>query len=206
MNHATKYQGFELLAFTLGAILASGCSGKSVDAPACDAPAPCGGDLVGVWQVSDSCARADVPLGRSQSCPGATGTISDINVTGTIEFRADGSTLTTGSEEVVSRLSFPETCLHGTMCADWSAVLSDGPDAGAGNSHQATCTAGAQSCDCTMSMKQTAGGLDTYTASGTQVTTTSGSSGHVTTQSYCVQGTSLTMWDDKLLVHATRVK
>lgn len=106
---------------------AAGTAGSGGGAPLpCPEPVPdatpCGGDVVGTWNVA-MCPLAisgelDM-MGFGLGCPSATVTSGSLQVTGTMTFNMDGTyadaTTTTG-EQVVE---LPETCLHvsGTVTA-----------------------------------------------------------------------------------------
>src|SRR5438105_3562460 len=79
-----------LSALAAGALVAmSGCGGDAATG-GCNAVRPCGGSVVGDWQIVDSCIQFPSSLPADSFCP--TGTIdnaSTANLSGSISYAAD---------------------------------------------------------------------------------------------------------------------
>jgi hypothetical protein len=162
----------------------AGCGGDdNKSGGACGAFTPCGGNVVGSWDVKDLCVQGKVAV---DGCPTATTNFDDIHGTGSMTFNADmtgmGSLTLSGSVKV----TLPRSCAAGVSCATVEAglkaqLLSDKNTPFTG----VTCT-GDDPCTCTYALKSTPmndGG--TYSTSGTVLT-------QGTDQSYyCVSGNEL---------------
>jgi hypothetical protein len=172
----------------------------------CTNVTPCGGDVVGTWNVTSSCLTVSGELdlsGLGLGCSYAPVTGS-LDVTGTWTADADGTysdnTITTGTETLElpgSCLSVSGTCttcsrLGGPIMAVGyaSVTCEDNPNGDLGE-----CGAG---CTCTASVDQ-AGGIGlvpmypsangAYTTAGSVLTVNAGEQEY----SYCVSGSTLTL-------------
>jgi hypothetical protein len=179
-----------------GASVSGGGGGGAVS---CTDAAPCGGDVVGTWNATESCVQVSGDLDVSNfglGCSTVTVTGS-LQVTGMLTANADGTytdnTTTTGSEQ----LAVPASCLlvsgTTTTCSRISGPLASIGYTGVDCLDDAA-TGG---CNCTATVEQTAGlGLvlgfpstdGTYTTSGNMITLADD-----VTYAYCVSGTTLTM-------------
>jgi hypothetical protein len=167
------------------AIALAGCGGDDdkKSGSACNAFAPCGGNLVGTWEVKDTCVQGK---GTIEMCPTATTSFEGIHASGTMTFNAD----MTGSSSIVItgglKLNVPASCTGGQSCSTVEGLLkaelvndADAPFSGV------ACT-GTDTCACTFTFKgtpMTAGGA--YSTAGSVLT-------QGTDQSdYCVAGNEL---------------
>jgi len=163
---------------------------------------PCGGDVVGAWNVTSSCLTVSgaldmTALGLGETCNATvTGSLA---VTGTWTANADGTTYSDGTT-----VSGTETMELTEDCKSLSGTITTcdrigGPLAAAG---YASCTCvdntATSGCTCTATIEQ-AGGIGVapgyprasgnYTIAGNLLTVTAGTQEY----SYCVSGTALTM-------------
>jgi len=190
-----------------GSAGAGGTPGGTGGGPAtCSNVTPCGGDVVGTWDVTSSCLTVSGDMNMSSFGLGCTSApvTGSLQVAGTWTADADGTysdnTTTTGEEQIDlpgECLSVSGTC---TTCSRISAPLSsvgfasvscvDNP-----NGSPSECGTG---CTCSATVDQ-AGGLGvaptfpsasgTYTVAGGTLTITEGEQEY----SYCVSGNTLTM-------------
>ena len=171
-------------------------SGAGGAASSCSALSPCGGSVLGTWNVSSSCLKLsgdmDVSL-SSLGCPKVP-VVGSLTTTGSFSANADGTftdnTKTTGSATFplapgcLSVSSVARTCeqLSSNFIAlGWATSI---------------CTSASGQCTCTVTADQT-GGLGTlsevetskgrYSTSGSMLTTED------TTVPYCVAGDKLTV-------------
>jgi hypothetical protein len=181
-----------MLLFSLAlAPLVSACGSSG----SCGKVQPCGGDLVGDYNVSVACYNsAALNMDIGMECPGATITLSGVGVSGSASFNADLTYTMTTTVAISARETIPASCLmmNGITltCAQLDQaiqqVIAMNPTV-----YQSARCAGSSSCTCTFTlapMTQTEAG--TYTTSGTTMTTTA-SGGTSSSDEYCVQGNEL---------------
>lgn len=176
---------FLVLSF-IGLLSACGSEDSHGNSAECSSFYPCGGNLIGTWNLTNICI-SDMANPFATSCPSATFQGS-ADVTGSMEFRADGTYSGGGNITVSEDFTIPNSCLGSYTCASFQAALvqeSEGTGA-------ATCSASrsAAGCDCKYSVAQTSSAGGTYLISGTTVTTTK-VDGTSSTRSFCVQGNTL---------------
>ncbi len=168
----------------------------------CSSVAPCGGDLTGNWNATSSCLKVSGALDPSLnglSCSSAPITGGNIQVTGTLNAKPDGtysdSTLTSGTEQFTLAKSClvlsstPISCAQAAVVMQsqgFSAVSCDGTADGG--------------CSCLGTVQQTGGiGLvstdlsatGTYKTSNNVVTLTGDTSSSDLQYSYCVSGSTM---------------
>jgi hypothetical protein len=176
-----------------GIVATGGSSIGGAGGAVCSNASPCGGDVVGTWEVTSSCLKVSGALDLSVvgfGCASATVTGS-LQVTGMWIARADGTysdkTITTGSEEI----AVPPACLQISGTTTTCERL--GPLLTALGYASVSCTAAASGgCLCSTTFAQ-AGGLGLvaldpqtsgrYTTSGDVITTDG-----VAQYAYCVSG------------------
>jgi hypothetical protein len=168
-----------------GGRAASGGAGGTGGEAACASFTPCGGDLVGTWNITETCVTIRSDL--SGVCNGgdawATGTLT---LTGSLTYNTDHTyTSTVGGAEAV-HYHYPSACLQ-TTCDDFGQTLR------AGGVTNLTCTtdATAATCDCDGVAPAGSDAGGTYSISGTTTVTTVPNSGSPSNISYCVQGNVL---------------
>jgi hypothetical protein len=164
---------------------AAGTGGSSAS---CANVAPCGGNIVGTWKVSQSCVTATEDF--SSAGAGCTGAAAVLGIAygGSVTFKADQTydfSTITATETVQEH--FPSGCSpFGLTCQQLGQTATDG-----GPSRCSTDTQGGCSCDSVM-MLTSNNPAGTYAVSGSTLTTSS-TSGMPSTSSFCVQG-SLLYW------------
>lgn len=171
-------------------LAAGGCTGStSGNTSNCGKVAACGGNVVGTWKVADSCITSSTASMPNTSCPGETLQVASFQASGTLTLNADMTYTTALSTAATLQLVEPLSCLSsGTVTAtcDQLAMGLNAADAGSAN-----CTTSGMNCNCTSTFSQpTTTQTGTYSLSGTTVTITP-ANGTASTDSYCVQGSTL---------------
>jgi hypothetical protein len=148
---------------------------------------PCGGSLVGTWNVTSECINSMVLAPETQAIC-ATATLTDVSITpsGSLTFGADMTYTLSGSTTVVLKWNVPASCLAGETCDYFASMFQDQLPAGA----TFTCT-GSTSCICTEAALAPNDDHGTYGTTGSNVVVTSAVSSQTTTTGYCVQGSTL---------------
>jgi hypothetical protein len=160
-----------------------GGGGGSVGSGTCGKVAPCGGDLVGSWTLTESC----VDLGtQSPTCPDERIASWTSTVSGNWTFNADLTYSRSDTLSAVVVWTIPLSCVSSlaSSCADFEAQTQASLKAG----ETIACT-GTTTCSCTESVGpkiETDNG--TYEATGTNVAYTSAVTGTTERGSYCVEG------------------
>jgi len=183
-----------LIAITLAPIL-SACSSSS---GSCGKVQPCGGDIVGDYNITGTCVNnGTIAMQIAQylpNCPQLTAKLSSFNVTGTESFNAD---MTYNADEMVTASGLamvPPSCLMSSgitlTCAELDLLLQQLIATMPGQLQAAHCT-GSTTCSCSfvlapMHLLQSG----TYTTSGTNLTLMA-SDGTYAADQYCVQKNEL---------------
>jgi hypothetical protein len=154
-----------------------------VDGTMCPALDPCGGDVVGTWDVSGGCFSAD--LSAIMMCPGARASGSGMG-RGRVTFDASGIAHRVAQSEVDILVTVPAVCAGfvGGCSGIETRIRMATPDA-------ACTTESDGSCLCQARQTRTIDDTDTYTISGNEIV--GGTSGHH--WAYCVSGSSLSYED-----------
>jgi len=190
----TKYRvATVLFSAALGLTMLS-CGGGS---GSCGKVSPCGGNVVGNYNIGAACldsAALNMDMNLIPSCPGATVSISGLNVSGSASFNADMSYTVTETVSASASEAIPASCLttNGVTvtCAQLDQAIQTLITQNPGTYQSGHCS-GSGSCTCnftTAPMAMTETG--TYTTSGTTITTTD-STGTSSSSQYCVQGNEL---------------
>jgi hypothetical protein len=181
--------GALLLAVTASAVSCGGVSGSG----GCDVQ-PCGGNVVGSWRASSTCAdQAAVNMqflaAIAGDCPGATLSSVSYVPTGTLMFGANMSYTAAIAMGVKFNMNLPASCLQGQTCPEVNTAIQS--IVGTDGITSATCT-GSGSCTCaiagTLDVENSAG---TYATADTTLTLTATSGGNGDSGPYCVKGSSL---------------
>ncbi|HET6150386.1 MAG TPA: hypothetical protein VFH68_22795 [Polyangia bacterium] len=171
--------------FMLAALVGSGvsCGG---DGGSCAMVANCGGDVVGDWTVTSSCAKGSGTVTfNGCSTPGSVS--ASVKITGTLSFGSDltyeAHGMITGSESIL----YPAACLTTaqgvTITCDQLTQFLAGTRIATGK-----CTASNGGCSCNLAIgPQSSDESGTYTVSGGILTTTPTGRAPATS-GYCVQG------------------
>jgi hypothetical protein len=173
-------------AAALGLVIAGGAGcGASDSGDACARVQPCGGDLLGTWQLSSACA-SEPPL-PGKLCAAATVINASFSITGTETFEADLSYSLSATTSGTIQVSVPASCLivgNATMtCAQLTPQVT--PEV------NARCVESSAGCDCTFVLLQTdVRAAGTYVTSGTSLNETP-VGGAAASSGYCVDGDRL---------------
>jgi len=178
------------LLLSASSVLSLGC-GPDGGGGSCGS-APCGGDIVGTWNVSNICVDTSALMDSFmvEGCPQATVGAFVISATGPFMFNADQTYAINLTLNGTASFNFPGSCLMGVTCDVLStavqAQIAADPDA---PFQSATC-AGSSGCTCTfVLLPETMGETGTYTVSGSSLLTTS--NGTTESVDYCVQGSTV---------------
>jgi hypothetical protein len=163
-------------------------------AGSCGKVQPCGGDVVGSYNISGACYNsASLEMPVIEGCPGATVAITSLGVTGSATFGADMTYSVSETITATASQTLPASCLtmNGLtltcMQVDQLAqqVLLSNP------AIQSIRCAGSSSCTCTFTLApMTIAESGTYTTSGTTISLVD-SAGGASSSEYCVQGNEL---------------
>jgi len=177
----------------LGAVAASGCGGEVSGGGATCSGSPCGGDIVGRWNIVRSCTSTSPVLmgagGATNLPPECAGIVrsTNLSITGTYDFRSDGTLTidTSGGASIVEVMS--DACMSalGAPQPHDQACSSIGNSIGQGSSTlTASCTYSSPTgCTCNLELpSQARTNQVTYTTQGTQLDYGTGAR-----LEYCVQ-------------------
>jgi hypothetical protein len=189
MIHSMKRLGLGLVA------LVTACGGTTTSGGGSSAcSVACGGDVVGRWEFVSYCG-SNVQQTSNGNC---TTTVERLTaaVTGTLEYRLDGTYSMSGTSSGTVRLTYSQACLtYGTLtitCDQFSQMLQTqaaGADGGLTSASCASVTGGA--CVCTFAVVgQPMAITGTYVTSGSVLTMVETS---VSQDDYCVQDDRLTV-------------
>jgi hypothetical protein len=165
---------------TGGSSPTGGASGAGGGVNSCSFVA-CGGSLVGTWQYVAECFDKTPSVGN-EACP-ITSMTTDMQVTGSITFNADGSWTGDDSSTTAYAYSLPATCIDAAGCANERFTLS------ADN-----CVFDATSgCLCTVQYSIAVTQHGTYTVAGDQLTIVAVYPNTTTSATYafCTSGNTL---------------
>jgi hypothetical protein len=172
----------------IGACLSAACgSGGGT----CGNVAPCGGNIVGDWDIVDACLTFSDASPLGDFCPEGTVTATGIDASGMISYRSDltySATITLSGSITVN---LPAACLtvQGVTltCAQLDQALKQALIDNPNPSIQAVSCEGVGGCGCTFQITpQTSTNDGTYATSGTSLTLDGGSA-----STYCVQASEL---------------
>jgi hypothetical protein len=157
------------------------------DGAACGAVPACGGDIVGRWNMTDSCVTGDLEL--DSDC-GATANV-DFSFDEGITYNADLTYTQTGSIRATAHYHLPPACVGNQSCAQVQAgLMSTGAAVGTGFTLQSVVCRGSIACTCDAII--TSSPMDqngTYNTVGGLLLVFSVGSSSIT--QYCVTGTTM---------------
>lgn len=172
----------------------AGTAGAGGVGGSCPAVTACGGSLLGTWKIVSTCFAAMAQ--GSASCASETIGVTGFEETGTYVFNSDLTYSASVNPTGELDLTIPASCVPAqpiaTTCATFNAtyagLVSPGsPYASAG------CAVTGTDCRCIFTFNgQPISVTGTYAVSGTGVTLTP-SGAAASTDSFCVQGTTLTL-------------
>ncbi len=191
-----------LVAAFLGACGGTDGAGKpspsSLEPEQCPAvPSPCGGELVGEWEVIDACSTL-APTNPAAECANALLTLISVDVEGEQSFLADGTTVSSGSVEQTMRFDMPLNCLARPCTELADSFRRDFEDEY--EVLDVRCEEQSEMCVCAATIRQTLlSSQETYTVEDTRITTID-AEGEVDVEDYCVEGDRATFVSDELIV------
>jgi hypothetical protein len=164
----------------------------------CPAFTPCGGNLIGIWQIQSSCApELDSSLSAALGFPACADAIHllSANQLGTFTLGSDGSYSEQSTLDMDMQTALSLACANAvtatTMTAADMPAFCSNYESGMRASPEVTevsCAVSGEQCVCTTVVHYEFADSGTYTVSGTTLTTDRGA-----TLSYCVQNDLLTM-------------
>jgi hypothetical protein len=177
-------------------LVASGvvrCRHEDTAADSCLKVQPCGGDLVGEWQLEAICVQraaleASFAAGVSGGfCP--TQTLGNVMraVSGSLVLNADFTYSMTGTLSGSTDFTVPASCLAGTNCAAVSASLQAEIAAGSHPELASGACSGSSSCLCHEILSVPLTGSGTYSTAGAALT----ADAPLGASQYCVQGSTV---------------
>src|SRR5262245_50667459 len=179
--------------------LAAMLSACGDEAGNCGKVQPCGGNVVGNYNVIAACTTD--PTGGMDfgiNCPEAVVVTPAISITGSASFNADLSYTLTRTVSATAPVTFPPSCLAqltGGITLTCEQINQAVPLLIAsmpGVIQAATCSGSGATCTCTVTLvPQTTSESGEYNTSGTTLTTIVDSTGTVYGGQYCVQGNAL---------------
>jgi hypothetical protein len=162
------------------------CGGSSGGAGSCLKVEPCGGNLVGTWNLTTGCVNTMALSSQFTAlCPGISVSGAHVSASGPLTFNMDMTYSAMLNEGVSFTLNIPASCnTSGASCAALGAAIVDP------SIKSATCS-GTTSCACSIVLAPiVTNETGTYTTAGTAAMLMS-STGTTNGGDYCVQGTEL---------------
>ena len=183
---------------------AAGCGGRSDSengegggVTTCDAFTPCGGDVVGSWEITSTCIdeSAAVTVG---DCENTAVDYRSYEVDGGYVFDSSGNVTLTFDSEFSYVWEIPRMCLFDYTCAEIEALLTSltGTNTGSGTiEFDASCPDAPTVCRCDVSGFITGTNSGTYTTAGSTMTVVTAESTSV--QEYCIVGDNLAVQSEE---------
>jgi hypothetical protein len=173
-----------------------GCGGESTfedgdDAvESCDEFSPCGGNIVGSWDIVESCID-EAGVAPVEDCPNSTYRYSQYDVDGGYVFDTNGGVTATFDIRFAYVWNLPRSCVGDLTCMEIEQTLNMATTPDASVVFHASCPEAPSECRCDVSGSITGTNSLTYTTSGSTLTLVTSDS--ESTQQYCVDGDDLTM-------------
>jgi hypothetical protein len=209
-SYKNNLRAGSLIALCCAALLGCGSGAPGTDvgadgggtAPSCTPFVACGGDLTGTWNIANTCLSAEGKKSLESSlklCEADSTSVDSTTLHGTVIYDGHGAV----EYDIVGALevsqSIPTSCLEpGQQCPAYVATLIQ---TGATN---ARCDATAAGCDCSYTLPLAQKQQNSYVARGTTVTETDSSDGTMSTDDYCVDGSTLRVKSGDQIGVATR--
>ena len=164
----------------------------------CAAGEACGGDVVGTWQIQDSCAYGNFIDTMDTMCSETTVDASGLKMTGTMAFKADKTYTTNSVLNGTMKMKMPSSCLNdesGSLtCEQFGALFTAFSALGGGNEISIQCS-GTTTCACDLKFNSAKNEeVGNYALNGKKITLTSNDEDNEPeTSDYCVKGSALSM-------------
>jgi hypothetical protein len=201
-------------AVIVGCLSLASCADDASEGGACGVT-PCGGDIVGDWQISDVCGMDAIVSAVDPGFEGCTGASIDgagLQITGPTSLTAAGtytSAMTLGGS---MRMSIPADCLEDEAsgmqltCDQLNTALQQSLMGGADAPFQAVSCTGSSSCTCEIELvPQVNEETGTYVVAGSKVTMTN-SDNEVEESDFCVEGSTLSVTGPPEMVNGKAVR
>ena len=180
--------------FCAGSLLIVGCGGDDGPGASCGKVQPCGGNVVGEWEVVAGCvdgpafAREVAMQVMGGDCP--TETVRGINLgaSGSFQFNSDLTYSLSITRAGSVDLNIPASCLAGGNCATLTANLQAAIAAGTRPGVVSVACSGASDCVCHQVLSIPGSTAGTYTTAGNVLTTIVETTGASSTTDYCIDG------------------
>jgi hypothetical protein len=175
-------------------LLGAGCGGDaSGPAATCLQEQPCGGDVVGSWQLAALCVsrafdeRAFAESLVGSACPTQTLGSSSRSAMGSFVFDADLTFSTSAVVTGTTTTNVPASCLSGLSCADLTVLLQSEVDAGLRPGVASIACSGSSACVCSqVSLPAQVSETGTYVIAGNVLNLTT-TTGGIETFEYCIR-------------------
>ncbi|MGK4007880.1 hypothetical protein WMF31_35015 [Sorangium sp. So ce1036] len=173
-----------------------GPGGSNVIYGACEEVAACGGDPTGSWTLDGVCVDPSLSAAHLEDCD-AKSDASGVEVSGTIDFHADGTFVRTMTAKGRSRSIYPPGCSFlesgALTCEGLNDLLKRSVDRVDSDYESAGCAVVGESCVCDMVMSETTE-TETGTWAVSGATLTIARDGRDPRgEAFCAQGSSLTL-------------
>ncbi len=165
--------------------------GQGDPVASCGKVQPCGGDIVGDWNLVAACettAAIDADLANdpmSSECPTITASNVHVSIFGSLMFNADSTYSTSQQAKVTFDVNIPASCSATLSCAVAEANLQAALEAGSISSGSCAGTP----CVCHEVVPANRSDTGTYATTGRTVTTTP-MAGIVSSADYCIRGST----------------
>src|ERR1051325_1342147 len=165
----------------------SGGAGGGVGGPlGCAQVAPCGGAVLGGWNLTTACINTSALNATIKAvCPGASASASAPMISGTVTYNADLTYAASNvTEAIVLTEIVPLSCTGETDCATFGQSVTSG-------STMVTCS-GSGTCTCTFSGSMSPmSESGTYSMAGTVLSMTPDTTGVPSDNPYCIKASHL---------------
>jgi hypothetical protein len=177
----------------------SGCGGESSfedgdgdgRVATCNEFTPCGGDVVGSWEITETCIDPSVTVAIGD-CSDTAVDYRSYEVDGEYVFDASGNVTVTFDSRFSYVWDIPRSCFSDYTCTEMETLLNSATSTGTSTiEFSATCPEAPTVCRCEITGSIAGTNVATYTTSGSTLTIVSADS--ESTQQYCVDGDDLTM-------------
>ena len=175
---------------TRGSDAGDGGAENTTFSPTCPMITPCGGDLVGDWQVKEVCLGAERGTSEFSGCPEAIETPGPLKRTGTYSFNADGSETLHYVVTSTSTIQLPTSCFTEAECQEYADVLTDVSLGGLAGSCRWDEVTG---CACRRAVSNGVAGDGTYQVQGSSLIVINGITRSTSEASFCVSGNTLSI-------------
>ena len=173
-----------------------GCGGDDGPGATCLKVQPCGGDVVGDWELVANC-QSDAAMAAfvsgfadeamSSDCPAQSLRGAELRAAGSFLLRADSSYTVSLQFNAILDINIPASCLTSSSCAVVSANLQAEIAAGARPGVVSGSCSGSPDCLCREVLLLPQSEMGTYAIAGSVITFTA-TTGDVSTTDYCVDG------------------